>query len=281
MKGWAAGFVMRVVAAGCCLAGMSCVMMPSPASSGGGVERDVVFTPGNWPKPMKADVWRPKEGGLRPGVLLLHGGGLTDEGGRWQMNGIAGKLAARGYVVVNATYRTAPAYQYPVPLEDVKAALDWMRTDGVKYGIDRSRIATFGYSAGGYLASQVALTDDAPRRERVKAIVTGGAPTDLVFYAEGKLIPDFLGGKLYEVPERFYEASPANHVTRSSPPIFIYHGMKDKLVRPEHPLLMVRKYQEAGARCETVWMWDRGHIGGFVFSDAAVEKAIGFLDREM
>lgn len=272
----------------CCLGvawmflGTSCVMVTSPVPGGGvKVEKDVVFTPADWPKEIKADVYRPVESGARPAVLLLHGGGLNDTGGRWQMAGIAGKLAKRGYVVVNVTYRSAPTYMYPVPLDDTRAALRWMRKNADVYGIDRRRIATFGYSAGGYLASLVALTDDASKGERVKAIVTGGAPTDMVFYAEGKLVPDFLGGRLYEVPEKFYEASPANHVKRNSPPIFIYHGMKDRLVRPEHPMLMIRRYQEAGAKCETMWMWNRGHIDGFLFSEEAVEKAIGFLDREL
>lgn len=264
--------------------GTSCVMAPGPmpvaSLSGVRLEKDVVFTPPDWPKAMTADVYQPQTNKAAPAVLLLHGGGITDTGGKWQMNGIAAKLAKRGYVVVNATYRTAPAYPYPVPMQDVKAALDWMREDGAKYGIDRSRIATFGYSAGGYLASLIALTDNA-KKDRVKAIVVGGAPSDLVFYAQGKLIPDFLGGKLYEVPDRFYDASPANHVKRNSPPIFIYHGMKDKLVRPEHPMLMLRQYERAGAKAEHVWLWDKGHIGAFVFSDAAVERAIDFLDREL
>ena len=274
--------IVRMLLLVCLLPLASCVMVPTgPAAVAGvEVEKDVVFSFRNGSEGLKADVWKPKDRPSAPGVLLLHGGGLTDTGGKWQMNGIAAKLAKRGYVVVNATYRTAPAHRYPVPQEDVKAALDWMRKDGAKYGIDRSRIATFGYSAGGYLASLVALTDDA-KKDRVKAIVAGGAPSDLVFYASGKLVPDFLGGKLYDVPQRFYEASPANHVKRSSPPIFIYHGMKDKLVKPEHPMLMLRKYQDAGAKSEHVWLWDRGHIGAFVFSDAVVDKAIDFLDREL
>lgn len=276
--------MMRWILLLCLLPLASCVMVPGPmpvaSLSGVKLEKDVVYTPKDWPQPMNADVYQPEGKGPRPAVLLLHGGGLTDTGGKWQMNGIATKLAKRGYVVVNATYRTAPAYPYPVPMDDVKAALAWMRSDGAKYGIDRRRIATFGYSAGGYLASLIALTDDAGK-DRVKAIVAGGAPTDLVFYAQGKLIPDFLGGKLYDVPDRFYEASPSNHVKRNSPPMFIYHGMKDTLVKPEHPMLMLRKYQLAGAKAEHVWLWNRGHIGAFVFSDAVVDRAIDFLDGEL
>lgn len=241
--------------------------------------RNVIFTRPSWPKPMVANVYLPKEKGPRPAVLLLHGGGLADSGGRWQMAGIAGKLARRGYIVVNSTYRTVPKYQYPVPLEDTRESLRWMRSDaGAACGIDPQRIAVFGYSAGGYLVSLAALTE--PKgSEQVKAIVTGGAPTDMVFYAEGKLVPDFLGGRLYERPGRFYEASPANYVKRSSPPIFIYYGTRDRLVRPEHPLLMIDSYRKAGARYEVQTINGLGHISAFLFSNHQVDQAIDFLDR--
>jgi len=185
----------------------------------------------------------------------------------------------RGYVVVNATYRSIPAYEYPAPLEDLREALRWMEKNAGEYGIDTTRMATFGYSAGGYLASLVALTDGSGET-RVKAIVAGGAPSDLVFYAGGKLVPDYLGGDLYEVPERFWEASPTNHVTRKSPPIFIYQGTDDSLVRPEHALLMEWVYQRAGAKCELQWLPGRGHVGGFL-SGSTVDEAIDFLDREL
>lgn len=274
ISGYLAG---AVLALGALLGSSGCVMVPA---LGVKTERNVVFTPPDWSKAMKANVYLPEGEGPRPAVLLLHGGGITDSGGRWQMAGIAGKLAQRGYVVVNATYRTAPKYQYPVPLQDVKAALDWMRANSDAYGIDRQRIATFGYSAGGYLASLVALTDDA-KKDRVAAIVTGGAPSDMVFYAEGRLVPNYLGGRLYEVPGRFYEASPANFVKRSSPPIFIYHGSMDRLVRPEHPLLMMEAYRRAGAHYEVRVIPGKGHIMAFLVSEKEVEAAIDFLDRQM
>lgn len=252
-----------------------CVMAPAL-----GVKKvsNVVFTRPQWPKEMRAHVYLPEQTGPRPAVLLLHGGGLADSGGRWQMAGIAGKLARHGYVVVNSTYRTVPKYKHPVPLDDVREALRWMRGEGgAQYGIDPTRVAVFGYSAGGYLASLAALTD-APGKTRVKAIVTGGAPSDMVFYSEGILVPEYLGALLEDDPERFWSASPVYYVNRKSPPIFIYHGSEDRLVKPEHPLLMREVYRRAGIRCETRVLWGRGHISAFLFSNDEVDEAVGFLD---
>lgn len=242
--------------------------------------RAVVYTPESWPMKLVADVYRPQSEPPAPAVLLVHGGGLRGNGSRWVMNGIAAKLVKRGYVVMNVTYRSIPAYRYPAPVEDLRQALKWLRTHAGEHGIDPRRIATFGYSAGGYLGALVAL-QDGPGNERVKAIVAGGSPFDLRFYPGGNLIPTYLGGNLQQVPDLFDEASPVNYVHRGSPPLFIYQGSTDLLVRPEHALRMQQVCAIEGASCEVHWLWDHGHVGAFLFSGPVVDQAIDFLDREM
>lgn len=259
----------------------SCVTVPlGPVRGAAKSEKDVVYTPPSWPKPVKADIYLPKGDGPAPAVLLLHGGGFRDGGSRWQMNAIAGQLVKRGYVVMNATYRGIPQDQFPAPLDDVREALRWMKTNAARYRIDPDRIATFGYSAGGNLASLVALYNK-PGNPTVKAIVAGGTPFDFTLYPGGDLIPTYLGGTQQEIPDRFREASPLYHVTRKSPPLFIYHGTKDPLVRPEHVLHMDDAYTRAGAEIEIHWLHDHGHVGAFVFSGPVVEQAIDFLDKKL
>lgn len=270
--------IARVLVAGLAVVlGVGCVAIPV---TGARRER-TVYTPASWPEKLAADVYRPQPG-LRPApaVLLVHGGGMRGEGGRWEMNGIAAKLVKRGYVVMNVTYRSIPAYQYPAPVEDLRQALHWMRAHAGQYGIDPRRIATFGYSAGGYLGALVAL-QGGPGNLRVRAIVAGGSPFDLRFYPGGDLIPTYLGGNQQEVPELYDEASPVNYVHRGGPPIFIYQGSTDPLVRPEHALRMQEVCQLAGERCEVHWLWGHGHVGAFLFSGPVVDQAIDFLDREM
>ena len=259
--------------------GSGCVAIPL---TGAKRERAVVYTPTWWPERLTADVYRPQppSGRPAPAVLLVHGGGMRGEGARWEMNGIAARLVKRGYVVMNVTYRSIPTYPYPAPVEDLRQALKWLRAHAAEYGIDRQRIATFGYSAGGYLAALVAL-QGGPGNARVRAIVAGGAPFDLRFYPGGNLIPTYLGGNQQEVPELYDEASPVNYVQRDSPPIFIYQGSSDSLVRPEHALRMQAVCNVMGARCEVHWLPGHGHLGTFLCSGPVVKQAIDFLDREM
>ena len=68
------------------------------------------------------------------------------------------RLASNGWVCVSASYPLVPAATFPDQLVALKQAVNWMRTAGAAYGIDPAFIAVTGGSAGGHLASLVALT---------------------------------------------------------------------------------------------------------------------------
>ncbi len=239
--------------------------------------RDFIFTPSQWPEKIPADLYQPNTTRPSPAVLLIHGGGWTGTDGRWQMDSIARKLVKRGYYVMNVTYRLAPKYTYPAPVDDMREALRWMRTHSAEQGIDPKRIATFGYSAGGYLASMVGFTSEPGH---VRAIVSGGNPGNLALYPGGKLVPQFLGGTREEIPQRFHDASPVNHITRDSPPTFVYHATEDKLVPLEHAWAMIHGLEKFRVAHEVYWIKGRDHVAAFLFPQDAVNRAIDFLDQE-
>ena len=240
------------------------------------VSRNLIYTPENWPERIPGDLYRPRSGGLHPAVLLIHGGGWTGKDGRWQMAPIAKQLVRRGYVVLNVTYRLAPKYIYPAPVDDMRQAVGWLRENAAELGIDPTRIAAFGYSAGGYLAAMAAYTG-----EDIRAVVAGGAPSDLTLYPGGDLVPQFLGGKRQEIPDRFREASPVNYVTKHSPPTFVYQAVDDKLVPPEHAWAMIHALEKSNVPHEVYWIYGRDHVAAFLFPADAINRAIGFLDRTM
>jgi len=240
------------------------------------VRRDIVYTPADWPAPVMGDLYRPVGAKSAPAVLLVHGGGWTGKDGRWQMTGIAKKLAKRGYVVLNVTYRLAPRWIYPAPVDDLKQAVKWMRVHAAEEGIDPQRISVFGYSAGGYLAALVGLDET----QNIQAIVAGGTPADLTLYPGGDLVPQFLGGTQQQIPERFREASPAYHVTRRSPPVFIYHGGADTLVPPEHAWEFIGALEKNKVPHEVYWIEGRNHIAAFLLPGKSVDLAVDFLDRK-
>ncbi len=261
-----------------CLSG--CALPKVAVHEGYSLKRNITYTPERWPEAVLGDFYRPRVKRLVPAVLLIHGGAWTGKDGRWQMEPIAKRLACRGYAVLNVTYRLAPQWRYPAPAHDVQEAVKWLRDHAVEEGIDPLRIAIYGYSAGGYLATHVGLIEG-PESAHVRAIVAGSAPSDLRFYPGGDLVPQFLGGTQREIPERFKEASPVTYVTRRSPPMFIYHSTGDQLVPPEHAWAMMAAYEKNRVPYESYWIDGRGHVGAFLLPSESVSAAIDFLDRQL
>ncbi|MDP9282924.1 MAG: alpha/beta hydrolase [Chloroflexota bacterium] len=115
--------------------------------------RDVVI--GTLP-PISARLYRPRSGTL-PLLVYFHGGG-------WVVGSVA--LAdpfcraianASGCAVLSVDYRLAPEDRYPAAADDAYAATRWSADHASELGIDPSRIAVGGSSAGGNLAAVVAL----------------------------------------------------------------------------------------------------------------------------
>lgn len=103
-------------------------------------------------------VYRPeKQAGRLPALLWIHGGGYI-LGGPDQEDFMSKKFTLAGEcAVVSVDYRLAPENPYPAPLEDCYAALKWLAAHAEELGVDSSRIAIGGASAGGGLAAGLAL----------------------------------------------------------------------------------------------------------------------------
>jgi acetyl esterase/lipase len=102
-------------------------------------------------------VYTPSGAGPHPGLVFFHGGGfvLCDLDSH---DGICRSLTnAAGCVVVSVDYRLAPEHPYPAAPEDCYAATQWVAKNGSELGIDVSRLAIGGDSAGGNLTAVTAL----------------------------------------------------------------------------------------------------------------------------
>ena len=107
--------------------------------------------------PIPARLWAASREPNLPVLLYLHGGGFVI-GGIETCEAMCTVLAQRtGGAVVAIDYRLAPEHKFPAGLDDSFAALGWLAAQGHTLGLDRSRIAVGGDSAGGTLAASTAL----------------------------------------------------------------------------------------------------------------------------
>ncbi|SFF59671.1 Acetyl esterase/lipase [Fontimonas thermophila] len=259
------------------LAGLVWVLGLLPAAGRAAQPQTYVFTPPEWPQPLSGDLYRPASCTACPVVLLIHGGGWRS-GKRTHMHAFAADLQARGYAAFSIDYRLVPAYIFPAQLDDVRLALEWLQAQAPALGLDAQRIGAWGYSAGAHLAALAALTTETPR---VRAVVAGGLPADLVAAADSPLVQRFLGGTLEQMPERYRAASPLHQVDANAPPMFLYHARWDWIVSSEHPRRMQAALASAGVDHALEWLGWRGHIAGFFWPGAAREHALDFLDRHL
>lgn len=246
---------------------------------------------------MAMDVVRPKAAAAtpRPAVVLVHGGGFR-AGARQSYLPVAARLAERGYVAATVSYRLAPRHQFPAAVEDVKAAVRFLRANASRFGLDPNRIGAMGGSAGGHLVLFLGLTADVaefegsgPNRDqssRVSCVVNYYGPTDFTqSYAKSvdaaDVLPLFLGGDLTHARAAHQKSSPLNWVTPGAAPVLSIHGTKDPYVAYEHSVWLTERLLAAGVTAELETISGAGH--GFKGDDAAhaEQRAFAFFDKHL
>ena len=96
--------------------------------------------------------------GLAPGLVFFHGGGWTI-GNLDSHDVVSRKLADEGQlIVISVDYRLAPEHKFPAAVDDAIASTKWIAANSKRLGIDASRLVVGGDSAGGNLATVVAIS---------------------------------------------------------------------------------------------------------------------------
>jgi acetyl esterase len=100
-----------------------------------------------------ARLYDPRNGHGAPVLVYLHGGGWFS-GSLTTVDAACRRIADRsGCAVLSVGYRLAPEAQWPAAVEDAEAAIEWLRANAEVHGVDATRLAVAGDSAGGNLAA--------------------------------------------------------------------------------------------------------------------------------
>jgi len=172
-----------------------------------------------------------------PAVVLVHGGGWQS-GDKSDLADVATAFAQAGFSSFSVNYRLAPAARYPAAVDDVAAAIRWLRDPAQvqRFGIDPARIGLFGVSAGGTVAASVAMSGSGSldHDARVRAVATWSAPMALMKYAvrrtpaaPGSAVTAYLGCEPRKCRSRVADASPLAHVDGSDPPMLLVNSRRE------------------------------------------------------
>ena len=190
---------------------------------------------------LRLDLYRPAESHPPlPGVVVIHGGSWQS-GSRKDFSALNRYLAARGYVVAAVSYRFSPQFPFPAARDDVAAAIAFLKQNDGRFGLDASRLALVGRSAGGQLALLVAYTAHDPA---IKGVVSYYGPAALRWgYANpakmsiidsSAVLDAYLGGPPETYGSQYQAASPLSHIGHETPPTLLINGLRDEHVSPFH-----------------------------------------------
>jgi acetyl esterase/lipase len=233
---------------------------------------------------LAGDLYIPAGDGPFPALVAVHGGGWI-QGARSQFQYWGPYLAERGIAMFSISYRFAAKGKptYPQAVQDVLAALQFVRGEAAGFKIDPDRIGLFGASAGGHLSALAALAgNEAPFKggypqdkhasvsSAVKTLVGVYGVYDLyamwqsymIGSPRGNNIEQFLGAAPMENRRIYFDASPINYATVANNKLAVYLsvGTEDDLVdRTEQTDAFLLALKQANFFVRTCIVQGSGH----------------------
>ncbi len=192
-----------------------------------------------------------------PVILAIHGGSwISGDKATGEVNPEMQALKY-GFAVASMNYRLSTEASFPAPLQDVKAAIRFLKSQSKKYKLADNKIVAWGDSAGANLAALAGTTAKVKNLEdkalgspkensSVAAVVAFYPPTSLIGYPEllqqngsksqfsaeenAKFASLYIGGTYDVNSPKLKAVNPINYITNDAPPFLIMNGDKDDLV---------------------------------------------------
>jgi acetyl esterase/lipase len=187
-----------------------------------------------------------------PLVVWIHGGA-------WMMNDKYADMSYMkktvkgfidsGYALASVDYRFSTDSIFPAQIKDCNEAVEFLYKNADKYHLDKNRIAVIGFSAGGHLASLMALSNNNNVKEfypkgkkpdfKIKCALDFYGPSDLIMLAtdpdtsinnQKNPVSILLGAMAVDRPDLAKIASPVTYIDKNDPPFLIVQGEKDQSV---------------------------------------------------
>lgn len=260
----------------------------------------------------KLDIYLPNSGtGPFPVIVAIHGGAFKS--GDKASGETAPMLAAleRGYAVVAVNYRLSEEAQFPAQINDIKAAIRFVKANASKYNLNESKIATWGGSAGGSLSALAGTSGgvetlegselgNSDKSSNVQAVVDWFGPiyfstmddefaklgvtpamgtTSSATSPESSYIGKTVGTA--EAEELVKKASAQTYISDDDPAFFIQHGTVDKNIPITQSENFASKLKAIIGESKVTFekIEGAGHGGSQFETTENVNKVLDFLDK--
>lgn len=234
-----------------------------------------------------------------PLVIWVHGGAwmLNDKYADMNyMKNTLSEMVSNGFAVASVDYRHSTQAVFPAQIQDLNQAIEFIYQHAKEWGIDQNQFVLMGFSAGGHLASLLALSHNnhipsfvAPNQKvhfRIKGVIDFYGPAELSGMVKrydeddaNNSITRLLGASPLTRPDLAKIASPVTYVDKNDPPFLIINGEKDESVPYTQSKLLGAWLALSGVPQEVIIVKDAPHYGEMFDIEGIRRKIIAFLKR--
>ena len=250
------------------------------------------------------DIYLPPNAGAKTPLIVWVHGGAWMMGNRfndmsYMGNTIKGLLDS-GYALATIEYRYSTDAIFPAPLQDCNRAVEFLYQHASEYKLDKNRIGLIGFSAGGHLASLMALSGNnavaafypgaIKPHFKIKCVLDYYGPSDFITLGSNpdtsinnnrSSISILLGGMPLQKPDIAKQASPTTYVDKNDPPFFIVQGEKDESVPYTQSQMLAAWLTVAGVPNQLTIVPGAPHYG-VMFDAANIRKNLfAFLTKHL
>jgi acetyl esterase/lipase len=260
-------------------------------------------------KALKMDLLIPDKKENMPVIVYVPGGGFISAN-KNNMVQLCSHLSEQGYVVAAIEYRVAPSVRFPAPLEDVKAAVRYLKANAGRFSIDPARVGVIGGSAGGYLTALMATTngmtafdkgEHLDQNSRITCAVDLYGISDLTrigddysdtvkelhkspgateaLWVNGSGVFGGRDGGILADPEAAEKANPIHYISSTSAPLLLLHGSADTVVSPSQTDLLFQALQKKGIPSERYIVPGAPHGGVYWIQEPVLKTITDYFDH--
>jgi acetyl esterase/lipase len=233
-----------------------------------------------------------------PLVIWIHGGAWRENDKYADMGYMKNTIRSfieKGYALASIDYRHSTTAVFPAQIQDCNQAIEFLHKNATNYNIDKNRFVLIGFSAGGHLASLLALSNNQTIPEfyvkskptfRINAVLDFYGPSDFLLFSAngnpadvGDPISMLLGASPLKRPDISKLASPSTYVDKNDPPFFIVHGEKDESVPLAQSYLLQSLLTLAQVKNELTIVKDAPHYGEMFDAEDIRKNLFNFIEK--
>lgn len=214
-------------------------------------------------------------------------------------------LLEAGFAVVSINHRSSSEAKFPAQINDVKAAVRFIRAHASQYKLDTSFVGITGFSSGGHLSSLAGTTNGVnsytvgnesidiegnigsatSSSSKVDAVVDWFGPIDMTRMencstTKGNDSPEaaLIGGNPANHTDLLALLNPMTYIDRNDPPFMVIHGDADTVVPQCQSVYFSEALKDKGLLTEFISV-PQGQHGPLTFNERTFKKMVDFFKR--